>query len=508
MYPDPMNPFMTSRHLPAFWLRMGLGRLDRRFLNGIALLLTVFLPVGLLSASDQGRGNVLLIMVDDLRPETRAYGAEHMHTPHMDRLAGESMVFTRAHAQVPACGPSRASMLTGLRLTLSAFNVNAEEVERPFTSLPRHFRDAGYHAVSLGKVFHNMPDCAEDWSEPPWRSQEIYHGEHDWARYNSYGLWRDPASGAHVNPANGRGPYYEAAEADESGYQDAILAERAVECLKGLAKREEPFFLAVGFWRPHLPFIAPKSDWDLYEHASLTLAKVRERPPGFPGMLMNSLEIPQYGRTDGWPAGESFHRTARQGYYACVSHVDRQIGRLLTALDELGLEDSTTLVLVGDHGFCLGGKNFWAKANLLSESTRSALMIKAPGLEARPRMIPEVVELLDIYPTLCDLLDLPKPAHLDGKSLEPLMSGRSEVWDYPAYATYEGGRNIITEDHAYTEWPLTGARLLFDLRKDPDENRNVVEEPAYRPVVRRMQAQLERVFPTLNPEPSSNLPNP
>ena len=240
-----------------------------------ALLLLVLAPFA--SAQD-ARSNVLFVAVDDLRPWVGAYGHPDAVTPHIDRLAGSGTRFDRAYANVPVCGASRATVLSGLRVRPNLWR--ADRVERPFVSLPAHLGAAGYETVSLGKVLHHLDDLAGDWTTPPWRSGEMYHGTHDWAGYNHYGVWQSPSSAAHVNPASGRGPYAEAADVPDEAYQDGQVAAQAVGELERLAGGDAPFFLAVGFWRPHLPFNAPKRYWDLYDRAELDAVAHTDRHVG------------------------------------------------------------------------------------------------------------------------------------------------------------------------------------------------------------------------------------
>ena len=242
--------------------------------------------------------NVLFIVVDDLRPCLGSYGVRNILSPHIDQLSSEGTLFKRSFTQVPVCGASRVSFLTGIRVQSSAYNMQTSHIRKghTFISIPEHFKSHGYYAVSLGKVFHVMHDRQQDWSEAPWRSEAIYYGKYDWAHYDTYNLWQNKNSAKYVNSKSGRGPYYESAKVSENSYQDGKLAEKAIHKLKELKNRNQPFFLALGFWRPHLPMNAPLKYWDLYERENISIADNRYRPEGLPREVKNSTEIARYGR--------------------------------------------------------------------------------------------------------------------------------------------------------------------------------------------------------------------
>lgn len=438
------------------------------------------------------KANILLLMVDDLRPELGSYGSDHIKTPNIDKLASESVLFDNAYAQYPVCGPSRLSLLTGLRTTGNAWRT--DNLQQSFVSLPKYFRNNSYYTVSMGKVFHHMNDRQQDWSESPWRSEAIYHGEEDWAHYNTYNQWQDEDSEKYVNPQSGRGPYFEAADVSDNAYQDGKLAQNAVNKLKELKNKDKPFLLSLGFWRPHLPLNAPKKYWDKYKRTKIELANNRFRPKNLPDEVTNSREILRYGVTDGWPAHVNFHKRTRHAYYASVSYVDQQIGKVLKALNNLDLSKNTIVVLLGDHGWHLGEHNFWGKHNLLNNSTQVPLIIKAPGFTSGS--VSKTVELLDIYPTLTDLTGLRQPGHLDGKSLLALMKDKQTVakWDKDAFSIWRNARNIITEQYSYTEWINSDSKMLFDHQSDPQENHNVVDKPEYQDIVDSLSSRLHRKF--------------
>ena len=460
------------------------GTSRRQFLRtfGTSVLFAA-LPGG---AQARRKPNVLFIAVDDLRPQLGCYGHAETISPHIDQLARGGTLFERAYCNVPVCGPSRVSALTGVRAHSGQWRCT--NLKTPYLTLPALFRQHGYHTVSNGKVLHHMQDRQEDWSEPPWRSVAIYHGKGDWAGYNAYGLWQDGESGKEINPKSKRGPYCEAADVPDNAYQDGKVADRTIADLKRLKDRDTPFFLACGFWRPHLPFNAPKRYWDLYRREDIALADNRSRPDGAPKGCRGSGEINQYARTGKHKATDAFHREARHAYYACVSYVDAQIGRVLKAVDELELADDTIVVLWGDHGWNLGEHGFWGKHNTLHNSLHSPLILRVPG-RGKGIRTPALVEFVDIYPTLCELAGIPAPEHVQGTSMTPLLGTPQRPWKDAVFARWSRCQSVKTDRYLYTQWK-NGDRMLFDHQTDPDENRNIAADPASAPVVARHQKLL------------------
>jgi len=468
------------------------------------LLLAVSILVAPVFSTAAEPTNILLIIVDDLRPELGCYGNEQMVTPNIDRLAAAGTVFDRAYCNVPVCMPSRVSLLTSLRADRTM--QRTERLGREFITLPKLLKDRGYTTVSNGKVFHFIEDRAEDWSEPPWRSVPIYHGEMPWATYNTYGLWQNPESGELINPETGFGPFFDSADVPDDAYQDGKVADKTIADLQRLAEAEEPFFLACGFWRPHLPFNAPKKYWDLYDPAQLTMAANRFPPSNLPELCQNSVEMFEYAGIEGFPEAEAFHRQALHGYYASVSYVDAQVGRVLAALNANGLDDNTIVVLIGDHGWHLGEHNFWGKHNTLQNALHSPLIVRAPGHPGGNHSS-ALVEYLDVYPTLVELTGLPVPDQVEGRSFAPLLDQPATPWKDALFffwndRKYENGRMvklvdalaIKTDRFLYTEWHDEGEvidRMLFDHENDPQENVNIADDPEMQSTVRDLHQRIE-----------------
>jgi len=477
-------------------------------------LLAVAFAALLASCSDAGtdgapcradagcRPNVLLIMVDDLRPELGSFGASHVHSPSIDRLAAEGVAFDRAYVQAPVCGASRASLLTGIRPTrrrFISFDTRVEKDAPGATTLPAALTTAGYTTVANGKILHWEDDDVASWSEPPWRSRP---GNGDQRVYLA------PES-LEIEASAGRGPAYEAADVDDAAYPDGQLADKSIADLRRLAAGDAPFFLAVGFWKPHLPFNAPRRYWDLYDRASLPAPRAPGRPDGAPdAALHDSPELrAQYAGIPpaGEPIPDDLARTLTHGYLAALSYTDAQVGRLLDELDALGLADDTIVVLLGDHGFLLGDHGMWTKHANFDLALRTPLVIRAPGY-ARGAHVPAIVEGLDVYPTILELLGIAPRGVLDGQSVVPLLADPSapgkgfaaSLWT--SALAFDGGvwfgESLRTGPWLYTEWrnpdASLRARMLYDHDADPDETVNVAErvDPE---VLRQLEAQLRAV---------------
>ena len=381
----------------------------------------------LLSAAEI-RPNILFIAVDDLRPELRCFGAEHIISPHIDKLAATGTAFLRAHCQQAVCSPSRTSLMTGLRPDSTKvwdLDTHFRKAVPDVVTLPQHFKTHGYHAVSMGKIYHGGLDDAPSWSEKPLNVSG--------SRYilpENLQLIKDKHKAAKAKGLTGknlsraaRGPATECADVPDEDYTDGAIAKLAMQTLGKLKEKDQPFFLAVGFANPHLPFNSPKKYWDLYDREKITLASNRFPPKNaYEGALAGSGEIRVY---EGIPRKGSIPddqaRELRHGYYAAVSFIDACVGRVLDELDRLGLAENTIVVLWGDHGWKLGEHDEWCKHSNVHLDTHSPLLIRAPDRKSTGTPSKALTEFVDIYPTLCDLAGLEKPAHLEGDSLAPLL---------------------------------------------------------------------------------------
>ncbi|MHC4401755.1 MAG: sulfatase [Planctomycetota bacterium] len=445
-----------------------------------------------IAAADE-RPNVLFIAVDDLRPELACYGRGAVHSPSIDRLAAGGTVFNRAYCMVPVCGASRASLMTGIRPARNRFvtySTWAEKDAPKATPLNTHFNKHGYTTVSLGKIFHHAADHAEGWSEQPWVPEAAWMG---YLLPESHAAWKRKRE--KTTQGRALGPPVEAADVADNTYADGKLAERATAELRRLGRADRPFFLAVGFYKPHLPFLAPKRYWDLYDRSKVRLPDNYHRPEKAPdeaihnwGELRAYAGVPARG-----PLPDEMARTLIHGYYACVSYTDAQIGKLLDALERLGLADDTVVVLWGDHGWNLGEHTLWCKHCCFETSMRAPLIVRAPGLAGGVKT-DALTEFIDVYPSLCELAGLPLPEHLEGRSFAPLMRNPDLPWKQAAVGRYHGGDTIRTDRFRFTRYTdgqgALRSRMLYDHRIDPDENVNVAEEPENEKTVRQLTADL------------------
>ena len=484
------------------------------------LLLLLAVTVGSFAAD---RPNVLFIAIDDLRPELGCYGAKHIVSPNIDRLAKRGVTFERAYCQQPLCNPSRTSLMTGLRPETTGVthnHVHFRTRHPDIVTLPQHFKNHGYESRAIGKMYHGfLPDGSskttwDTMGDPPsWSAPAIRFGPRYY--YTEAGIAQAQAAYRAMyrpkNPAPNDwtqklvfGPMTEAPAVSDNTLQDGQAADAANAALRQLnAKQGKPFFLGVGFIKPHTPFVAPKKYWDLYDPKSIELAPRDALPRGTPAIAgHNSGEVRRY--TD-QPKREAFTeanaRNLRHGYFACISYVDAQVGRVLGELERLGLRENTIVLLYGDHGWHLGDHGLWGKVTNFEIAARAPLIISAPGM-AKSRKSMALTEFLDIYPTLAELAGLPVPKKLEGKSLVPVL--RDPARGHKSFAftqQYRGkttGYSIRGERRRYTEWIEDGrviARELYDYATDPDESINLAAQPQHaeftQRLSRRLRAQLK-----------------
>lgn len=446
------------------------------------LLWALMAGVSALAPDAKGPPNVLFIAVDDLRPELGCYGMDHIHSPNIDKLASASTLFINSYCNIPVCGASRASLMTGLRPTLTRFKsylARADEEAPDVPTLAALFKEHGYTTLSNGKILHHADDSAGDWDEV-WRSPSLT--PMDFVTESNIRLDTTPGT---------RGYPFEHAEVHDTAYKDGRLALKTVADLKKLKSSGKPFFLATGFWKPHLPFNAPRKYWDLYPKSSIKLPANRFRPDDVPSQaLHNSGELRNYtGVPERGAVSDELARTLIRGYYACVSYTDAQIGIVLDALEELGLDKNTIVVLWGDHGWNLYEHGLWCKHSNYRTSLKAPLIIRKPGQKKAYKRL-EMVEFVDIYPTLAELAGFDQPKHLEGNSMVALLGGKKSPWKQQVESVWGQGFTYTSKTHAYTEWlsPEGGveARMLFDHRSDPRENANIAEEAEYAPLMEKL----------------------
>jgi arylsulfatase A-like enzyme len=462
--------------------------------SGIALLaMTVF---G--SAFAAERMNVLFIAVDDLKPALACAGDPHAKTPNIDRLANRGTVFTHAYCQQAVCSPSRSSLMTGRRPDSTKVYDLVTHFRKALpdaVTISQHFKNHGYFAHGIGKIFHGGYNDEPSWSVP-WESSKAFG-------FGPNGRKVLADEKAKVKAANGdvskvRGLPTEAPDVPDEELNDGWLAKRAGEILNDRKGKAEPVFLAVGFQKPHLPFVAPKKYWDLYDPKALpmphTAAAVVDSP-AFAGTNGGELRayvgIPKSGNLSEAQTRELIH-----GYYAAVSFMDAQVGKLLDHLDATGFAKKTAIVLWGDHGWHLGDHGQWCKHTNYERATRAALVMAMPGQKAAGKPCDRFVEFVDIFPTLADICGLPAPKDVEGFSFKPLLDEPSRPWKKAAMSQYPRGSPdgplmgyaVRTEKYRYVEWRKRGtttvvARELYDHTTDPNEDTNVASAAAMKAVV-------------------------
>lgn len=464
----------------------------------IPFLFTQLFCSALVSAELQEKPNVLLIIVDDLAATESAAHAT-LETPALDSLAARGYRFTNNFANVPVCGASRASMLSGLAPTAERFltyNSRLDEDAPNVVSLPAFFKQHGWHTVANGKVFDVIADSAQSWSEPVWNPEPQWHSNQEVDARGEH------LQKAYIEPVEGqRPPTSEKIDVEDDAYPDGQIALKAVADLERLAQINTPFFMAVGFRKPHLPFNAPAKYW-LDDASELSLPPSWEMPPDtVPSQALHrSLELRmQY---DALPLfGDPTLDSAKQiiaGYYAAARFADSQVGRVLDALDDNGLTNNTIVIVTGDHGFLLGDQRMWTKHSLFEPALRTPLIIAAPFFPGGAQ-VKAVSDLLDVFPTVAELAGLAKPGHLDGYSLVELMQNPSlaERMNKPvSMSRWMNGVSIRDESYRYTRWNNeqndTVAEMLFDLAADPNELQNIASRPAYAKRVAELRTQLQK----------------
>ena len=533
-------------------------------LNCLKTILSLILSFSyvVMLAQEIKKPNILFIAIDDLKPILGCYGDKLIKTPNIDRLAKMGTVFQSNYCQQAVCGPSRVSIMTGKRPDYTQvwdLKTQMRDINPDIVTLPQFLITQGYTTQGLGKVYDSRSVDekmdAISWSVPFYnyfKTEEKYYAKET-------GM---PALGAYQLPetkelakkyqqqALDKGlkgveitdyiskmlkPSLESADVPDNAYNDGANALRAIEILERLKSDNKPFFFAVGFSKPHLPFVAPKKYWDLYKKEDMPIAPFQGKSKnGVDVAYHNSGEIRAYSDipplisfTDQKDFGLTLtidkQRELIHGYYAAVSYSDAQVGLILDKLDELGLTKNTIIVLWGDHGWHLGDHNLWCKHSNFEQATKAPLIISAPGIAASVSKAP--TEFIDVFPTLCDLAGVKMPESLDGKSLKPLMNKKAKlvkefsISQYPRSSTnveterqgYASsnvmGYSLRTENFRYTIWMTNNFRSsqpfkenlivgteLYDYIKDPDETKNVVGDKKYKSTAIELKNKMLNFF--------------
>ncbi|MBX7211673.1 MAG: sulfatase-like hydrolase/transferase [Verrucomicrobiaceae bacterium] len=499
------------------------------------LIAPLLLSLILLQASFAAKPNVLFIAVDDMRPELGCYGNKIIKTPNIDRLAARGLVFNHAYVQQAVCSPSRTAMLTGLRPDKTRVwdLVTHFRVAQPdCVTLPQHFKQNGYHCAGMGKIFHIGLEDGRSWSVPHWypKGKSVDTDPVDWTKKinTPHNVDREEYANA-VSPEDNdkraekgkegkSGPAFEVSPKSDDDLPDGATAAEAVKRLHELKGKTEPFFLAVGFLKPHLPFVSPKKYWDMYDPATIPVPAFNHLPSGSPEFAGHqNSELHNYiGVPKGNPIPAEFARTLRHGYYAAISFTDTQIGRVLDALEKEGLAENTIIVLWGDHGWQLGEHGLWEKHTNFEIAAHAPLIISVPQQKSAGQKCDAQVEFVDVYPTLADLCGLPAPTKVDGSSLKPFIENptapamKIAMSQYPRSAGKDGqvmGYSVRNERYRCTFWrERYGSKIiateLFDELNDPDETVSLADKPEHKELIASLAKNLPPVVEKIDSEPT------
>jgi iduronate 2-sulfatase len=475
-------------------------------LIGVACMATAMARIECAVAAEAKKPNVLLIAVDDLNPMLGCYGHPGVKSPNLDRLAADGLLFRRAYCQTALCMPSRSSLLSGYRpesLQIKARPLTGNAPPGTIT-LPRLFRDHGYTTVSVGKVYHYNDDDPDGWVR---RYTDTFDAEGAWCDGYCSG-YQLPANRATVesylrglrfrdgSPASA---ITEITDTPDEQTPDGSIAQHAIEELRQLQQSGAPFFLAAGFYRPHMPLTAPKKYWDEYDRSQFALpANFHQADDGIPRGDWG--EVRRYG--DCPPSGPMPEDKAREiihGYHASVTFVDAQIGKVMDELRRLGLDQTTIVLLWSDNGWHLGQHGRWSKPTLFEDATRIVLMASVPGMP-KSETTDALVELIDIYPTLCELCGLTPPDYLEGTSFAPLLRTPDRPWKTAAFSCLLDYTTVSVRTDRYRFIQrATGQNELYDYENDPTEDHNLADDPAAKTLVEQLQDTLRTGWRSARP---------
>lgn len=469
----------------------------------LIILCVVLIPDVVFGQSDEKKHNILFISVDDFRPKINSYGESKMITPNIDKLASEGLQFNNAFTNIAVCGASRASIMTGIRPSQERFNdyTSRASVDAPNAiTLNQLFKENGYETISYGKIYHFPDDTEEHWTESDGGAHQA-----DYQDPEAQERKRNGEKGSH----GPKGPAFEYPEVDDYVYNDGKITKQALQKMKDLKDENKPFFMAVGYVSPHLPFIQPKKYWDLYDHEEVELADNAYQPKNSPFIAMHAqhdsaelrnmyLDIPSEGLLS-----DEMSRNLVHGYYASVSYMDVLIGDLVQGLDDLGLRDNTTIILWSDHGFFLGEHGFWCKHSTFYEAIKIPFIISSPNY-VKNQTTDSFTELVDVYPTLCELAGIEPPNYIQGKSLTPVMKNPSVNLKDEIYTRYKEGEAVVDKNYSYTEF-FRGEKylgnMLYDLNKDLKQNTDISKLPENAKLVEKYRKKLKAMRTYVNQDP-------
>ncbi|MBR9777221.1 MAG: sulfatase [Cytophagales bacterium] len=466
-----------------------------------------------LEAQEKKPYNILFFAIDDLRPELGVYGNNIIHTPNLDAIGKNGTVFENHYVQIPTCGASRSSILTGMlpstreHLSNSAIAnmmADAPEGEKP-ESFVHHLKRNGYYTVGIGKISHSVdglvygyeasPEGAK--SEMPYSWDEMLFNPGKWG--TGWNAFFGYADGSNRQGKKKQVKPYEAADVTDEGYPDGLSTQLAIEKLKELAGKEEPFFMGLGLFKPHLPFTSPKKYWDLYKREDILLSTAPNLPENVSmSSLQASGEFNQYALGEekaglDHQLSDEYARKLKHAYYAAVSYSDALVGKVMDELEALGLADNTIVVVWGDHGWHLGDHRVWGKHTIFETAVRSPLIIKVPGYKPQRISSEMPVSSIDLYPTLMELTNIPTNFSLDGQSLVPLLqNGSDQNREALAFSYFRNGISMRTEKYRIMKYFREEKPTieLYDHINDPMETKNIANEQPE--IVEQLLVQLEK----------------
>src|SRR5262245_2975365 len=481
-------------------------------MKATCLLISTVLLAGGASLAAAAGPNVLFIAADDMRPQLGCYGDNTVKSPNLDVLAGRGMVFERSYVQQALCSPSRISMLSGrypATTQIFDFSRPLRATMPDITTLPQHFKNHGYHTRSLGKIYHVGIDDDASWTIPAWHSTKPRYGPIGLAAIEAKrkddeakGIkrqGREKGAGYHASPA------FESVDCGDEDMLDGDTAVHAIAQLREHAKNpSRPFFLAVGFANPHVPWVAPRKYWDLYERLKLPLATNEFLPQGAPAFAtVPAQDFPSYGNVPDGEMPEPFKRECLHGYLAAISYIDAQVGRLLAALEETGLAKNTIVVFWSDHGYYMGEHTWWGmKHNNYEGATRNCLIISQPGMKQAGTKTRALAQAVDLAPTLTELCGLPAESGFQGRSLRPVLENPAASVNDAAFSWYPKedwlGVAMRTDEWRFVEWTKPGqqpVRELYDMTRDPQNDINIADKPEHAKLIGTLSSRLRQRFP-------------
>lgn len=487
------------------------------------LLILLVASMFAVAATAAEKFNVLFFAVDDLRPELGCYGNKILKSPNIDALAARGLVFNRAYCQQAVCSPSRTSLLTGRRPdTTKVYDLETHfrDTIPDVVTLPQYFMQNGYHSQGLSKLYHGSLDDQKSWSVPHWNPTTPGYGPVGEKLFSQLVKEnREAVKKGKPKIDKIKGLPYEAPEVADNALKDGETADKAIERLREFKNSNKPFFLGVGFIKPHLPFVAPKKYWDLYDPKDIPPASNPLPPKGCPDFALTDWSELRgyYGMPKkGAALSDDEVRQLKHGYYAATSYTDAQVGRVVDELGKLGLRDKTIIIFWGDHGWQLGEHGLWCKHTNFEIATRVPLIISVPGQKSAGQKTDALVEFVDIYPSLVELCGLKLPEGLEGTSFKPLLENPKQPWKKAAFSQYPRnvpavgktmGYSMKTDRYRFTQWAVPEKDFvkyeLYDHEKDPQENVNVASKPEYAEKVKELAAMLKSGWKKATPASAS-----